>query len=49
MLQTARNAVRDKIAVVAVGGGDGSVNAVASTLLADPHCQVRWACCRWAR
>lgn len=39
MLQTARNAVRDKIAVVAVGGGDGSVNAVASTLLADPHCQ----------
>ncbi|MFJ3317455.1 diacylglycerol/lipid kinase family protein [Herbaspirillum huttiense] len=39
MLQAARNAVRDKIAVVAVGGGDGSVNAVASTLLADPHCE----------
>lgn len=39
MLQTARAAVRDKVPVVAVGGGDGSVNAVASTLLADPHCQ----------
>lgn len=39
MLATARQAVRDRVPVVAVGGGDGSVNAVASTLLADQHCQ----------
>ncbi|WP_245200436.1 diacylglycerol kinase family protein [Herbaspirillum sp. LeCh32-8] len=39
MLAAARRAVRDKIAIVAVGGGDGSVNAVASTLIADAHCE----------
>ncbi|WP_433691582.1 diacylglycerol/lipid kinase family protein [Herbaspirillum seropedicae] len=39
MLATARQAVRDRAPVVAVGGGDGSVNAVASTLLADAQCQ----------
>ncbi|HZG19253.1 MAG TPA: diacylglycerol kinase family protein [Herbaspirillum sp.] len=39
MLQAARQAVRDQVPVVAVGGGDGSVNAVASTLLADDQCR----------
>ncbi len=39
MLATARQAVRERVPVVAVGGGDGSVNAVASTLLADAQCQ----------
>jgi diacylglycerol kinase family enzyme/membrane-associated phospholipid phosphatase len=39
MLAIARRAVRDKIGIVAVGGGDGSVNAVASTLIADARCE----------
>ncbi|OWY30017.1 diacylglycerol/lipid kinase family protein [Herbaspirillum robiniae] len=39
MIAAARRAVRDKVAIVAVGGGDGSVNAVASTLIADPQCE----------
>ncbi|MFJ3046630.1 diacylglycerol/lipid kinase family protein [Herbaspirillum chlorophenolicum] len=38
MLATARQAVRDKIGIVAVGGGDGSVNTVASVLIADANC-----------
>lgn len=39
MLQVARQAVREKVPVVAAGGGDGSINAVASVLLAEPQCQ----------
>lgn len=39
MLAAARQAVRDKIGIVAVGGGDGSVNAVASVLIADANCR----------
>ncbi|MBB5393343.1 MULTISPECIES: diacylglycerol kinase family protein [unclassified Herbaspirillum] len=38
MLAAARQAVRDRIGIVAVGGGDGSVNAVASALMADAAC-----------
>ncbi|MCA1323977.1 diacylglycerol/lipid kinase family protein [Herbaspirillum sp. alder98] len=38
MLQHARDAVRDGVDIVAVGGGDGSVNAVASILITTPGC-----------
>ncbi|MFJ3054664.1 diacylglycerol/lipid kinase family protein [Herbaspirillum sp. NPDC087042] len=38
MLAVARQAVADQVPVVAVGGGDGSINAVASTLLAAATC-----------
>ncbi|MBV8623271.1 MAG: diacylglycerol kinase family lipid kinase [Herbaspirillum sp.] len=38
MLAVARQAVADQVPVVVVGGGDGSINAVASALLAAPHC-----------
>jgi diacylglycerol kinase family enzyme len=36
MLEHARDAVRDGVDIIAVGGGDGSVNAVASVLIATP-------------
>lgn len=39
MLAVAREAVAAGVPIVAVGGGDGSVNAVASTLLAASACR----------
>ncbi|MFL9926066.1 diacylglycerol kinase family protein [Herbaspirillum lusitanum] len=39
MIETARQAVHDKVSIVAVGGGDGSVNAVASVLVAAKDCR----------
>ncbi|WDZ94279.1 diacylglycerol kinase family protein [Herbaspirillum sp. WKF16] len=39
MLTAARRAVRDKVGIVAVGGGDGSVNAVASILIQQEGCE----------
>ncbi|WP_290969753.1 diacylglycerol kinase family protein [Herbaspirillum sp.] len=39
MLAAIRQAVQDQVGIVAVGGGDGSVNAAASALLAHAGCR----------
>ena len=38
ILSAAAQAVKDRVGIIAAGGGDGSMNAVASVLLASPDC-----------